>query len=171
MRLLLSTTRRLDDSKTRRLDDSATRRLDDSSHTIRLVSIIGVDFGGKRIGIAVSDSGVVASPHSVLRNEGDIVEKLDRLGRELEAELFVVGIPERTHASSNDEKFRAFAEALRQKTCKPVELWNESLSTVEAMERLRDSGKSRREAQKDIDMHAAAVILQSYLDDRQRRSS
>ncbi len=135
------------------------------------MSIIAIDFGGKRIGIAVSDSGVVASPHSVLRNEGDVVEKLDRLGRELDAELFVVGIPERAHASTNDQKFRDFADALRQRTCKPVELWNESLSTVEAMERLRDSGKSRREAQKDIDMHAAAVILQSYLDDRQRRSS
>jgi RNase H-fold protein (predicted Holliday junction resolvase) len=39
------------------------------------------------------------------------------------------------------------------------------------MERLRESGKRRREAQKDIDMHAAAVILQSFLDHRQRRSS
>jgi putative Holliday junction resolvase len=133
--------------------------------------VIGIDYGGRRIGIAVSDSGVIASPHSVLRNEGDVVEKLERLGRELEAELFVVGIPQRTHASSNDQKYRAFADALRQRTCKPVELWNESLSTVEAMERLRDSGKRRREAQKDIDMHAAAVILQSFLDDRQRRSS
>lgn len=133
--------------------------------------IIAIDLGSKRIGVAVSDSGVLASPHSVLRNEGDIVEKVSRLGRDLEAELFVVGIPERTHAAAADAKYRAFAEALRQKTCKPVELWNESLSTVEAMERLRDSGKSRREAQKDIDMHAAAVILQSYLDDRQRRSS
>ncbi|HVE70607.1 MAG TPA: Holliday junction resolvase RuvX [Thermoanaerobaculia bacterium] len=133
--------------------------------------IIAIDLGAKRIGVAVSDSGVVASPHSVMRNEGDVVEKLDRLGRELDAQLFVVGIPERRHASAGDDKYRAFADALRQKTCKPVELWNESLSTVEAMERLRDSGKNRREAQKDIDMHAAAVILQSYLDDRQRRLS
>ena len=133
--------------------------------------IIAIDLGTRRIGIAVSDSGVVASPHSVLRNEGDVVEKLDRLGRELDAELFVVGIPRRTHAAAGDEKYERFAEDLRQRTCKPVELWNESLSTVEAMERLRDSGKSRREAQKDIDMHAAAVILQSFLDDRQRRPS
>ncbi|HEX6086141.1 MAG TPA: Holliday junction resolvase RuvX [Thermoanaerobaculia bacterium] len=135
------------------------------------MSIIAIDLGSRRIGIAVSDSGVMASPHSVMRNEGDVVEKLDRLGRELDAELYVVGIPRRTHASANDRKYADFAEALRQRTCKPVELWNESLSTVEAMERLRESGKSRREAQKDIDMHAAAVILQSFLDDRQRRSS
>jgi putative holliday junction resolvase len=132
---------------------------------------MAIDLGAKRIGIAVSDSGVVASPHSVLRNEGDVVEKLARLAGELEAEELVVGIPKRTHASAAEQKYRDIAEALRQKTCKPVVLWDESLSTVEAMERLRAAGKNRREAQKDIDMHAAAVILQSYLDDASRRPS
>ena len=131
---------------------------------------MAIDLGAKRIGIAVSDSGVLASPHSVVKNEGDVVEKLARLAGELGAEELVVGIPRRTHASASEQKFRDFAEALRQRTCKPVVLWDESLSTVEAMERLRDSGKNRREAQKDIDMHAAAVILQSYLDDDSRRT-
>ena len=132
---------------------------------------MAIDLGAKRIGIAVSDSGVVASPHSVLRNEGDVVEKLARLAGELDAEELVVGIPKRTHASAAEQKYRDIAEALRQRTCKPVVLWDESLSTVEAMERLRAAGKNRREAQKDIDMHAAAVILQSYLDDASRRPS
>ena len=128
------------------------------------VPIIGIDLGARRIGIAVSDSGVMATPHSVLRNEGDIVEKLTNLGRELDAASYVVGIPRRTHASAAEQKFHDFAEALRQKSCKPVVLWDESLSTVEAAERLRATGKSRRNAQKEIDMFAAAVILQSYLD-------
>lgn len=132
--------------------------------------IIAIDLGARRIGIAVSDSGVVASPHSVMRNEGDVIRKLTNLGRELEADTFVLGIPKRMHASAAEEKFRVFAEELRQKSCKPVVLWDESLSTVEAMERLRAGGKSRREAQKDIDMHAAAVILQSYLDEHRRES-
>lgn len=131
---------------------------------------MAIDLGARRIGIAVSDSGVLASPHSVMRNEGDVVEKLARLAGELGAEELVVGIPRRTHASASEEKFRDFAEELRQRTCKPVVLWDESLSTVEAMERLRAAGRNRREAQKDIDMHAAAVILQSYLDDASRRS-
>ena len=135
------------------------------------MSIIGIDLGSRRIGIAVSDSGVVATPHSVMRNEGDVVAKLANLAGQLEADEFVVGIPRRTHASANDDKYRAFAEELRQKTCKPVVLWDEALSTVEAMERLRATGKNRREAQKDIDMHAAAVILQSYLDDPARHTS
>ena len=131
---------------------------------------MAIDLGAKRIGIAVSDSGVLATPHSVMRNEGDVVAKLARLAQELEAEELVVGIPRRTHASANDQKYRQFADALRQKTCKPVVLWDEALSTVEAMERLQASGRKRREAEKDIDMHAAAVILQSYLDDSARRS-
>ena len=130
------------------------------------MTTIAIDLGARRIGIAVSDSGLLATPHSVMRNEGDVVAKLDHLGRELEADTFVVGIPRRTHAAANDRKYREFAEALRQKTCKQVVLWDESLSTVEASERLRASGRNRREAQKDIDMHAAAVILQSYLDEQ-----
>lgn len=131
---------------------------------------MAIDLGTRRIGIAVSDSGVVATPHSVLRNEGDILAKVANLGKQLEAEEYVVGIPRRTHASANDQKYRDFAEALRQRTCKPVVLWDEALSTVEAMERLGATGRKRREAQKDIDMHAAAVILQSYLDDASRRT-
>lgn len=130
------------------------------------MSLIGIDLGARRIGIAVSDSGVMATPHSVLRNEGDVIAKIERLGRELEAETFVVGLPGRMHASASEQKFRDFAEELRQRTCKPVVLWDESLSTVEAMERLREAGRNRRDAQKDVDMHAAAVILQSYLDRR-----
>lgn len=135
------------------------------------MSLIGIDLGARRIGIAVSDSGVVATPHSVMRNEGDVIAKLDHLGRELGAETFVVGIPRRAHAGASERKFRDFADALRQKTCKEVVLWDESLSTVEASERLRAEGRKRREAQSEIDMHAAAVILQSYLDDRLGRTS
>jgi putative Holliday junction resolvase len=134
------------------------------------VSILAIDLGSRRIGIAFSDSGVMATPHSVMRNEGDVVGKLANLAAELEAEMFVVGTPRRMHAHANDQKYRDFAEALRQRTCKPVVLWDESLSTIEASERLRASGRNRREAQKDIDMYAAAVILQSYLDENGQTS-
>src|SRR5690242_18843977 len=104
-----------------------------SRHSLesRAVTLIGIDLGAKRIGIAVSDSGVMATPHSVLRNEGDVVAKLDRLGRELEADAFVVGLPKRARTGTADEKYRRFADELRQRTCKEVVLWDESLSTVE----------------------------------------
>jgi len=119
---------------------------------------MAIDYGARRVGVAVSDSGAIATPHSVLRNEGDIVEKLAALARQLDAETIVVGIPR------NSTRYADFAERLRQKTCKRVVLWDEALTTVEAAEHLRAGGRKRRDAQRDIDMHAAAVILQSYLD-------
>jgi putative Holliday junction resolvase len=135
------------------------------------VTLIGIDLGGRRIGVAVSEAGVFARPHSVLRNEGDVIAKLTGLGHQLDAETFIVGIPRRAHASPAEEKYRTFAEELRQRTCKEVVLWDESLTTVEAAERLRTQGRNRREAQREIDMHAAAVILQSYIDHRTGRTS
>ena len=44
------------------------------------MSIVGIDFGARRIGVAVSESGVVATPHSVIRNEGDVIDKIARDG-------------------------------------------------------------------------------------------
>jgi putative Holliday junction resolvase len=135
------------------------------------MSIIAIDYGGRRIGVAVSDSGTIATPHSVVKNEGEIIDKLARIASELDAETIVVGIARRAQSESGEQKFRDFAERLRQKTCKPVVLWDEALSTTEAARQLRESGTKRRDAQREIDMHAAAVILQSYLDAESRRAS
>jgi putative Holliday junction resolvase len=135
------------------------------------MSIMAIDYGARRIGIAVSDSGSIATPHSVLRNEGDIVETLAVLARQLDAETIILGIPRRAASEHGEEAFRDLAERLRQKTCKAVVLWDEALTTVEAAERLRANGRRRRDAQREIDMHAAAVILQSYLDESTGRQS
>ncbi len=107
---------------------------------------MAIDYGGKRIGVAVSDSGVLATPHSVVRNQGDIVETLAHLARELDAETIVVGIPRRTHASANDRKYRELADRLRQKTSKEVVLWDEALTTAEAAENLEAHPRSGRQS-------------------------
>lgn len=130
---------------------------------------MAIDYGDRRIGVAVSESGVLASPHSVVSNDGDVVAKLAALASELDADTIVVGLPRRQFKDPKQQVFRDFAERLRQKTCKEVVLWDEELTTADAAERLRASGRKRREAQRTIDMYAAAVILQSYLDDPQRR--
>lgn len=135
------------------------------------MSTIAIDYGGRRIGVAVSDSGAIARPHSVVKNEGEIIDKLARIASELDAETIVVGIARRANSDRGEQKFRDFAERLRQKTCRQVVLWDEALSTAEAARQLRESGTKRREAQREIDMHAAAVILQSYLDEQARRAS
>lgn len=131
------------------------------------MSVVAIDLGTRRVGIAVSDSGVLATPHSVLSGEGDVVEKVARLGGELDAETYVVGLPKRVFRNEVAErKFHDFAARLRQRTCKEVVLWDETLSTVQASEDLRAAGRKSREKMRDIDMHAAAVILQSWLDAR-----
>lgn len=134
------------------------------------MSLLGIDYGGKRIGLAVSESGVLATPHSVVPNEGErTLERIAAVVEELGAETIVLGIARRARSSAGEQKFHQFAAGLRQKTCKPVVLWDETLSTVEASERLRDAGGRRDRSRNDIDMYAAAVILQSYLDAQSRR--
>ena len=127
---------------------------------------MAIDYGARRIGVAVSASGLLATPHSVLPNDPDVVERLSALAGELEVDTIVVGVPRRQHRHPSEQIYSDFAEKLRQKTCKEVVLWDEALTTVDAAERLRAAGRNRREAQRDIDMYAAAVILQSYLDER-----
>lgn len=134
------------------------------------MALIGIDYGGKRIGVAVSDSGILATPHSVIANDASVIDRLDRLGRELGADTWVVGIARRARSSDGEAKFRRFAEELRQRTCKSVILWDETLTTVEAGERLRAAGRRGTRRDENIDMYAAAVILQSYLDEQSRRS-
>lgn len=135
------------------------------------MSLIGVDYGGRRIGLAVSESGLLASPHSVIPNDDATVSRIAALVEEIGADTIVVGVARRSRSSAGEQKFEAFAERLRQKTCKPVLLWDETLSTVEAAQRLRAAGRTRSRDRQDIDMYAAAVILQSYLDARPGRPS
>lgn len=136
---------------------------------------MGIDFGTKRIGLSHSDSGILASPHSTIPSAGTVeatVEAIERIAGTLDVEGFVVGIPRtnRPHPHSL-QKFEQFADALRQKTCKEVVLWDETLSTVEAIERRRERGQSGRNNRRPIDQEAATIILQSYLDHQSRRTS
>jgi putative Holliday junction resolvase len=134
------------------------------------VPSLAVDFGARRVGVAVSESDVLATPHSVIRNDGDVdrvVERVARIASEVEAATIVLGIP-RTRgagAARTEARYAALAEKLRQRTRKDVILWDESLTTVEAAEKLREAGRPDTA----IDMYAAAVILQSWLDAQRGR--
>ena len=132
---------------------------------------LAIDYGSRRIGIAVSDSDLLATPHSVIRNVGDVVETLARISEEVGADTIVVGVPRLLHNQSGQRKFEDLAEKLRQKTCKRVVLWDESFTTIEAERSLRAAGRRVRETRGTVDMYAAAVILQSYLDWRSGRTS
>ncbi len=131
--------------------------------------ILAVDPGGKRIGLAVSDeSGTIARPLRVishLSRKEDALEIL-RIAEEVGAKAVVVGVasggegeetPASRHAAS-------LANEIRQAGRMPVILWDESESTQQARQVVRDLGLSRKRRSGHQDDRAAALILQSYLD-------
>ena len=133
------------------------------------MTIVGIDYGTRRVGIALSSSGVLATPHSVIANDGDLellIDKIARLIDEVDGESVVLGVPagQRHDREKITARFEVLAERLRQRTCKPVVLWDESYTTSEAASRRREAGKNWRTARREIDREAAAVMLQSYLD-------
>jgi putative Holliday junction resolvase len=140
------------------------------------VPALGIDFGSKRIGIATSESLELATPHSTIRYSGlldEAIDKLSRLIAELEPDLLVLGVPRggRKDADVIQQRFEAIAEKLRERSGREVVLWDESHSTVEAASRRRERGKNWKSYREEIDREAAAVILQSFLDERARRLS
>ncbi len=134
------------------------------------MSWIGVDFGAKRVGIAVSQSGTISTPLRVVDRAGgleSVVEAILSVATEYEAETIVVGIPtggRRAH-SDNIDLYREFASTLKEKTSLTVELWDEAYSTTEASRLAREAGHKRVPRER-IDAMAAAVILQSWLDSK-----
>jgi putative Holliday junction resolvase len=130
-----------------------------------------VDYGRRRIGVAVSDPGrVLASPHATLENRAPADEPpsaLLELVQELEAVDIVVGIPLNMDGSEGPMavEARAFARRLSQATGLPVHERDERLSSVEAERRLRDlelpRGKRREKGRRD--RLAAAVLLEDFL--------
>jgi len=131
----------------------------------------GIDLGKVRVGLAVADElGLMAHPRPHLdgRDPGRVVESLIRLADEEQIDVFVVGLPRRLNGEEGPPARRArrFAERLRARSGRRVELVDEWLTTREAQARLRAQGLGERESRSRIDSAAAAVLLQSWLDAR-----
>lgn len=129
--------------------------------------ILAVDPGDKRIGLALSDAtGTLATPLSVLQHESREADAahIAALAAEHGTERIVVGQAHGEDGQPNlsGRKAARLAGALRAATSLPVELWEESDSTQIALAARRAVGASTQ----DIDAHAAAVILQDYLDNK-----
>jgi putative holliday junction resolvase len=135
--------------------------------------VVGIDLGSRRIGVAVSDGlGLTAQPHATIARHGGVrdLEAIARVVAEWQAGLVVLGLPldpegrEGTAARSA----RVFADRLRAALTVPVEMIDESFSTVEAEAVLLEADLSRARRRQVIDRLAAAVILQRWLDQRAR---
>lgn len=133
--------------------------------------LIGLDYGSKRIGVAVSDElGVSAHPVGEIRRTS-AARDLDAVAgyvEEYEAEGVVVGLPRNMNGTLGPaaEKVIAFASRLRSRLDVPVETWDERLTTAEAERVLIGADLSRKRRREVIDRMAAVLILQGFLDRR-----
>jgi putative Holliday junction resolvase len=129
-----------------------------------------LDAGAKRIGVAISDPlGLTAQPLlTVMRkaNPREDLRSLSRLARQHGCTEFLVGLPLQLsgESSAQTERVRRFATQLAEYSGLPVRLWDERLTTQEAHSILYASGRKRQEHARLVDQVAAALILQSFLD-------
>ena len=137
--------------------------------------ILGLDIGDKRIGIALSDpTRRIASPHSVYQRVGygPDTRFFTALAKELDVAYIVSGLPYNMDGSlgSQAEKVQALCAQFEQAGLE-IRYMDERLSSVEAEEALLEGRLSREERKKRIDMVAAAIILQEYLDQLQAQGA
>lgn len=137
----------------------------------RPVRVLAVDFGEKRVGMAVSDeTGAVVVPVGVVprRSDAQAASEVASAARERDVELVVVGLPVR---SGGDEsafapRARSFARKLAGLSGLPVELHGEALTSVSAEGALRDAGLPRGRRAAALDAEAAAELLRDFLSSR-----
>lgn len=130
-----------------------------------------MDIGEVRVGIAISDPGErVASPVTVLPSAEvkSCAKSFMRVLEDWEPELLVSGLPYTLSGEEGPQaaRIRAFAAEVSKRTGIPVEFSDERLSSTEAKRSLREKGMSEREMRGKIDMIAASIFLQSWLDAR-----
>jgi len=138
------------------------------------VRIMGLDFGSKTVGVAVSDALLLtAQGVEIIRRKEEnklrqTLARIEELIVEYEVEEIVLGLPKHMNGSEGVrvELTEEFKEKLERRTGLPVTFWDERLTTVSADRTMMEAG-IRRENRKDyVDMLAATFILQGYLDRR-----
>ncbi len=140
--------------------------------------VMGLDYGSKTVGVAVSDeNGVVALPKETIKRDREnkvrrTLAKIEELVEEYGVGAFVVGYPKHMDDSIGErvQKVEWFAEELRRRTKIEVEFWDERLTTRSANEILKETGVRREDRKAYLDPMAAAILLQGYLDYRNKES-
>ena len=137
-----------------------------------MTRIMGLDFGSKTVGVAVSDPlGITAQGVEIVRREEEnklrrTLARIEELIKEYQVEKIVVGYPKNMNGSIGEraEKSEAFAKKLEKRTGLPVVLWDERLTTVAADRAMMEAGIRRENRKNYVDKIAAVFILQGYLD-------
>ena len=121
---------------------------------------LGLDYGSKTVGVAVSDGlGITAQGVEIIRRTQEnklrkTLARIEELIAEYDVGILVLGYPKNMNNTVGD----------RAEKCLPVVMWDERLTTVEAHRTMMESGVRREDRKKYVDKLAAVYILQGYLD-------
>jgi putative pre-16S rRNA nuclease len=131
--------------------------------------ILALDYGTKRVGVAVSDElKMIAQPLEFIPAEpfADFLKRLKEIVHEKEIELILVGMPRNMDGSYGPAalKVEAFVAALKGALTIPIETLDERLTSVQANRFLIQANVRRDKRKQKVDKTAAAILLQSYLD-------
>jgi len=134
--------------------------------------ILGLDYGSKTVGVAVSDPLLVmATSVEIIRRDSEnklrrTLARIESLIAEYEVDRIVLGLPKNMNNTLGDrvEKTMEFKAMLERRTGLPVIMWDERLTTVMAHKTMIESGVRREDRDKYVDSIAAMFILQGYLD-------
>lgn len=144
--------------------------------------VLGIDYGERRIGLALSDAtGLLASPWKTIANDANVGAAAQRLVLEINALIaepdglsaVVIGLPRRLSGEANDQtpRVQKLAALLGSDVSLPIEFQDERLTSHAADEILAARERDWRKRKTQLDAMAAALILQDYLDSRRRITS
>lgn len=134
--------------------------------------ILGLDFGTKTVGVAVSDALLLtAQGLEIIRRKSpdklrQSLARIEAIVEEYQVERIVLGYPKNMNNTEGErcEKTKEFGEMLERRTGLPVVLWDERLTTVAADRHMIELGIRREKRKEYVDEIAAVFILQGYLD-------
>ena len=137
-------------------------------------SILAIDYGLKRIGLAISDSDrIFAFPCRTILNQSfdSVLNEISFLVKEKDIDLIIVGMPyslflspeKKNHKNSMEKIVMNFVKKLKKKLNVTVETVDERLSSFMAEENLKESGLSSKKLKKFVDEEAARLLLEEYI--------
>ena len=126
--------------------------------------IMAIDYGDRRIGLAVSDERAILVGDAWTMNEWNMERAVERIGKlvtERNIGKLVLGLPKNMDGTEGERA--EFAELLRAETGLEVVLWDERRSSIEAHAILHANGRKEKDHRKNVDAVAASLMLEGYL--------
>jgi len=120
--------------------------------------VLGIDFGLKRIGLAVADENL-AQPLVVVANSLGMIDQILEICQQQKIKKIIIGLPEGRLV----KKIKEFSQKLQEITGLPIEFQDETLTSEDALDMMIKIGKKKKAREEKQDAFAAAIILQEYL--------